>query len=57
MGQQFAHQVALPGVGEGVQVMRACVLLALEVAASTVKSLWNSVSNRADKGAGGLETG
>lgn len=28
MGQQFAHQVALPGVGEGVQVMRACVLLA-----------------------------
>lgn len=54
MHQQFAHQVALLGVGQGVQVMRVCVLLALVAAASTVKSLWGSVSNHADKRGGAL---
>lgn len=47
MGRQFAHQIALPGVGVGVQVMRARALLV--VAAGAVKSLCSSVSNHADK--------
>ena len=55
--QNFAHQVALPGVGKAVQVMRACVVLSLVVAASTDKSLWSSVSNHAGKGGRVLEMG
>lgn len=42
-------RLLFPELGGG-HVMRACVLLALVVAAGAVKSLWSSVSNHTDKG-------